>query len=108
MNGQYVFAVRVHLESAQDEISLEPGSAEPRVIVFREAPGSAHEGLDASNQKGSSEDESENQDADTEQCVFDGILNREPKVVGIHLERGCCVTVFIYHCNKTFRLGNNK
>ncbi|NGM68038.1 LWR-salt protein [Natronolimnobius sp. AArcel1] len=44
MNGQYVFAVRVHLESAQDEISLEPGSAEPRVIVFREAPEPGSEG----------------------------------------------------------------
>ncbi|OVE85380.1 LWR-salt protein [Natronolimnobius baerhuensis] len=44
MNGQYVFAVRVRLEPAQEGISLEPGSAEPRVTVFREAPEPGSEG----------------------------------------------------------------
>ncbi|QLK27446.1 LWR-salt protein [Natrinema zhouii] len=44
MDAHYVFRVRFRLEPAQKEVSLEPGSAETTVTLFREAPEPGTEG----------------------------------------------------------------
>ncbi|MBZ6495445.1 LWR-salt protein [Natrinema longum] len=44
MDARYVFRVRLRLEPAREEVSLEPGSAETTVTLFREAPEPGTEG----------------------------------------------------------------
>ncbi|PCR92360.1 LWR-salt protein [Natrinema ejinorense] len=44
MDARYVFRVRLRLEPAREEVSLEPSSAETTVTLFREAPEPGTEG----------------------------------------------------------------
>ncbi len=44
MDARYAFRVRVRLEPAREYVTLEPGSAETSVTLFREAPEPGTEG----------------------------------------------------------------